>query len=213
MLKRISLICLSVFLLSACQASIPKDALLLSPESLADRQMQTRRFETTDYKTMLSSAGAVLQDLGYNLDESDTTLGILVGSKISDATSGAQIAGSILMALLGGGAMPVDKEQHIRVAIVMREIAPSPPTEELQKAPAPAKSARTAKTPTDPTVEFAQGTDAKPSGQYTVRVTFQRIILNTANQVTRAEQINEPEYYKIFFEKLSKSVFLEAHEI
>ncbi|MCL2615958.1 MAG: hypothetical protein FWD30_04070 [Dehalococcoidia bacterium] len=198
MLRRISLVCLLAFLLSACQASIPKDALLLSPESLADRQMQTRRFDTNNNQAMLSAAGAVLQDLGFTLDESETTLGILVASKRRDATSGAQIAGAVLIALLGGGSKPVDKEQLIRVAMVMREIAPSTP-EEPKKA-TPAKSAK------------AQAEEKAP-GQSTVRVTFQRVIINTANQVTLAEQINEPEIYQEFFDKLSQSVFLEAHNI
>ena len=203
MLKHVSLICLSVFWLSACKATIPQDALLLSPESLADRQMQTRRFDTNNNQTMLSAAGAVLQDLGFTLDESETTLGILVGSKRRDATSGGQIAGAILVALLGGGSMPVDKEQLIRVAMVMREIAPSTPSEEPKKVP-PAKSARTAQTETEA---------EKALGQSTVRVTFQRVIINTVNQVTRAEQVNEPEIYQEFFDKLSQSVFLEAHNI
>ncbi|MCL2458001.1 MAG: hypothetical protein FWF31_03975 [Desulfobulbus sp.] len=160
----------------------------LSPESLADRQMQTRRFETNNNQTMLSAAGAVLQDLGFTLDESESALGILVGSKRRDATSGGQVAGAILIALLGGPPPPVDKEQLVRVSMVMREITPSS------------------------SVEPAKATD-KPSGQSIVRVTFQRVIVDTANHVTRAEQIVDPEIYKEFFDKLSQSVFLEAHEI
>ena len=50
-------------------------------------------------------------------------------------------------------------------------------------------------------------------GDSVVRVTFQRIIFDTAGQITRAEQSNDPAIYRQFYEKLSKSVFLEAHEI
>ena len=50
-------------------------------------------------------------------------------------------------------------------------------------------------------------------GDSVVRVTFQRLIFNTEGRVTTAEQIHSPEIYKVFFEKLSKAVFLEAHEI
>jgi hypothetical protein len=46
-----------------------------------------------------------------------------------------------------------------------------------------------------------------------VRVTFQRIVTNTQGQVTRRELINEPMIYREFFDKLSESVFLEAHDI
>lgn len=186
MVRSVFVICLSVSLLAACQASIPKDALQLSPESLADRQMQTRRFETNNNQTMLSAAGAVMQDLGFTLDESESTLGILVGSKRRDAKSAGQIVGSVLVLLAGGQPPPVDKEQLIRVSMVMREITPSSPTEAAK---------------------------AKPLGESTVRVTFQRVIINTAEKVTRAEQITDPEIYKEFFDKLSQSVFLEAHEI
>jgi len=47
----------------------------------------------------------------------------------------------------------------------------------------------------------------------TLRVTFQRVVTNTAGQTTRLECIEEPEIYREFFDKLSQSLFLEAHEI
>jgi hypothetical protein len=50
-------------------------------------------------------------------------------------------------------------------------------------------------------------------GESIVRVTFQRIIYNTAGQVTKAEQIKDVKVYQKFYEKLSQAVFLEAHEI
>jgi hypothetical protein len=46
-----------------------------------------------------------------------------------------------------------------------------------------------------------------------VRVTFQRTVWNQAGQMTRNESLDDPELYREFFFKLSKSVFLDAQGI
>ncbi len=245
MLRHSTLLSLCVLLLSGCMPGIPKDALKLSPESLAERQLQTRRFETVNHQAMLSAASAVFQDLGFSLDESEYTLGVLVGSKHRDATSGAQIAGAVVLAALTGAVTHVDRDQIIRASMVMREIE-SPnengkPAESQRLSPEKIDSIKTnvskavadglkdrfpgevsrkiaakiaddtATTLTDELTTLMQVRSG--SGSSTVRVTFQRVIYNTAGQVTTTEQIKDPVVYRQFFDKLAQAVFLEAHEI
>lgn len=110
-----------LFLFVSCAPTIPKEALRLSKESLKNRELQTRRFDT-DEKTLLSASAAVLQDLGFNITESETDLGVIVCSKQRDATSPGQVAGAIALAVLTGTVMPVDKEQLIRASLVTRPV-------------------------------------------------------------------------------------------
>jgi hypothetical protein len=46
-----------------------------------------------------------------------------------------------------------------------------------------------------------------------VRITFQHIVWDSDGNIRKREQLNEPEIYQVFFSKLSKSIFLVAHEI
>lgn len=175
MRKFLSILLVGIFLVTGCQ-TIPKDALTLSPESLAERQMQTRKYETKDEAKILAACAGLLQDMGFNIDESETKLGLIASSKMRSAENAGQIVAAVLVAALGGGAMPVDKEQKMRACVVTR-----------------------------------------PSGEQeshvAVRVTFQRIVWNTQGQVTKSEAIIDPAVYQEFFDKLSKSIFLEGQEI
>lgn len=170
-------------LLAGCQQHLQHQqeqaTLALSvPDSLAQRQAQTRRFETQDEVVILSAAAAVLQDLGFNIDETSQKTGILVASKNRSAEEAGQIAGQLFLAALisaaGGRADPVwERDQKIRVSVA-----------------------------------------TKPASNATVvRVTIQRLIWNTKNQMSRVESIDDVLIYREFFEKLAQSVFLEAHEL
>jgi hypothetical protein len=125
---------------------------------------------------LLAAGAAILQDLGFTLDASESRLGVLVASKDRSAVEAGQVFFSLLVAAFSGAAVPWDAKQKIRASLVTR---PS-------------------------------GTE-RPS--VLVRVTFQRIVWNTANQITKMEPLDEPRFYQEFFEKLSKAVFLEAHEL
>ncbi len=174
--RHIPLYVVFAVILAGCEPGIPKEALQLSPESLKDRQLQTRRFETRDEAKLLSASALLLQDLGFTLDESETKLGVIVGSKTRSAVNAGQVVFAIIIAGLGGGTMPIDKVQKMRASLVTRPIG--------------------------------------DTGDSTaVRITFQRIVWNDRGQISRQERMNDPKIYQEFFSKLSKSIFLEAHEI
>jgi hypothetical protein len=174
---RISIIFLSMlsFILTSCVQTIPPEALVFNKDTLANRQLQTRKFDTKTEKELLSAASSVLQDMGYNLDESTPAVGVLVGSKNRDATDTGQVVAAVVLAVMFGSNMPIDKEQKIRASLITR---PS---------------------------ETGKG--------HLLRVTFQRIVWNTQGAVSKIEPINDALIYQEFFDKLSKSVFLEAQKI
>ncbi|MBN1829836.1 MAG: hypothetical protein JW884_11940 [Deltaproteobacteria bacterium] len=121
-LKALSATLLVLITLIACQPQIPKDALVFTPETLQYRQMQTRRFETNDESKILASSAALLQDLGFNIDESETDLGIIVGSKDRSAVETAQVVGAVIFAVLFGVPMPTDKNQKMRACVVTNPV-------------------------------------------------------------------------------------------
>ena len=61
----------------------------------------------------MSSAG-LLQDLGFTIDDSETQLGLIVGSKDRSAVEGGQVAGKIAMAVLFRVHVAIDKNQKLR---------------------------------------------------------------------------------------------------
>ena len=110
----------TVFLTGTGCAGIPEDAFSLSPSTLEDRQMQSRRFQTLDDAHLINSGMGVLQDLGYVIDEANAELGVLTASKTVDAENAGQIVGAVFLALLTGTMMNTDDDQTIRVCLVLQ---------------------------------------------------------------------------------------------
>jgi hypothetical protein len=175
-LKRSFTLFLPAVFMMACEAHIPTEALLLKPESLQERQLQTRVFDTGNEEAVLGACSSLLQDLGFNIDESETELGIIVGSKDRSAVQAGQVVASVLVGVLTGVVTPIDKNQKMRASVV-----------------------------------------TKPAGdqgqRISVRVTFQRMVWNTQGRVTVREGLRDQAIYREFFDKLAKSLFLEAQQI
>jgi len=108
---------ISVFSITGCQ-TIPKDALTLSLEAkvLAQRQIQTRKYQTPDEAKILAACAGLLQDMGFNIDESETKLGLISSSKLRSANN----TGQIIVDLLTG--VPAERIQKMRACIVTRPV-------------------------------------------------------------------------------------------
>jgi hypothetical protein len=112
---------LAGFLVS-CQHRIPKDALALSPTSLADRQLQTRVFETSDEKMLLTASAALLQDLGFTIEESEVPCGLIVCSRDRDLTDAGQVVGRVFLAAFTGVLIPWDEKQKVFASLVTKPL-------------------------------------------------------------------------------------------
>lgn len=118
------LLTICAFIISGCAPTIPRDAFLLSPTSLEDKQNQTRLYEIEDEVALLSAGIAVLQDMGYSVVETEKDVGLITASKKVDASDTAQkatkVAVAVLAAVLAGEVMlmETDKEQRINVSLV-----------------------------------------------------------------------------------------------
>lgn len=172
-------ILLVAFLITGC-VTIPPNTFVVTPELLQQRQFETRRYDGIKEADLITASANVLQDLGFNLENSETKLGVLTASKQRDAIDGGEVAAAVIVALLGGGAMAISKDQTIRVTLVVRPVNDS-----------------NGKAMTD---------------SHFVRVSFQRLVRRTDNSVL-AQTLREPKLYQDFYERVSKSVFLEAHKI
>ena len=172
----------SFAVLAGCAAGIPKEALELTQESLAARQMQTRRFDSRDEKGLLVAGVAVLQDLGFILKTSEPGLGVLVADKDRSAVEAKQVVPAIVFTI-------VLSALSRRAAVI--------PWDDRQKISS---------------VLVTHPSGAGDSATF-VRVTFRRIVWNNQNQVSKMELLDEPAFYEEFFQRLSKSVFLEAQQL
>jgi hypothetical protein len=170
---------LALGILVGC-AEIPKDAFVLTPELLKQRQIETRKYAGLDESALLIACSNVLQDLGFTLENSEVKLGVLTASKQRDAYNAGEIAGAVVLALLGSTSMVISKDQTIRVSLVVRPVL------------------------------LSSGNYSK--SDHFVRVTFQRVVRRTDNSVV-AESLNDPELFQQFFEKVSKSVFIEGQKL
>jgi hypothetical protein len=204
-------------LATGCAGAIPPDAFQVTDDMLGQRQRQSRRYDGIAEEELLIASSNVLQDMGFNLENSEVRLGVMTANKQRDATNAGEIVGAVFLALLFGVAAPVSKSQSIRVSLVVQPagtesaIAPSF-TGASAKGSSPLQAAKKAVDSLPDKDKQAVIDAAQRPGNYVVRVTFQRVVTRTDNSVY-VETIDESEVYQEFFNKLSKSVFIEGQQI
>jgi len=158
----------------------PVDALRLQESPLEIRSLQSRTFTAPSETEILAASIAVLQDMEYNVDRIESSLGVITASKVADADSPQEQLGLLaidLFCALGGsdcGAMSTaSDEQLIMLTLV---VLPSLANRD----------------------------------EYVARVTLQRVVVDTMNRVKVKEAVHDPEMYQQIFERLSKSIFLQV---
>ena len=105
--------------LAGC-VTVPSDALVVTPELLQRRQLETRTYTGIKEADMLAASANVLQDMGFNIEESETKLGVITANKERSATNAGEIIGKVILSLLVRQAIPWSKDQKIRVSLVVR---------------------------------------------------------------------------------------------
>jgi hypothetical protein len=178
-------------LLTAC-ATPPKPETFfqLTTASAKHKALQSRIIDASKEKELLSASAAVLQDLGFQIEESVVDAGMLRAVKERSAREYGQEIGRTFVFLLGIFAqsaiiMPIDLHQQIAATLIMHPIDNS-------------------------------------RSRFNVRIAFYRTIWQSDGMADRQsippgfqrmEMIYDPLIYQQFFSKLSKSVFLEIHQI
>jgi hypothetical protein len=110
------LISVLFLLLTSCVSS--GDYYKLDDQYLVRRQIETKRFETISEEDILIASAQVLQDLGFNLEESETRLGLITASKDREAGTTGGKAAVIFFAVMGGTQAVYDVNQKIYATLV-----------------------------------------------------------------------------------------------
>lgn len=170
--------------LAGCAAQgIPEDALRLEESALEVRSMQTRNFAVEDEAVILAASIGVLQDMEYNIDEIERPLGVLTASKVVDADDAGEKAGLILMEIIC--AAGGSSCGYMATASDEEKFLLT-----LVVLPRLAKK-----------------------GEYTARITLQRILYDKQERIKERGVIGDAETYQRIFDKLSKSIFLETSQL
>lgn len=173
---------LIVVMLGGCAASIPESALRLPESTLDVRSIQTRTMEAPSETDILAATIAVLQDMEFNIERIEKPLGVITASKVSDADSASEKAGLFILDVL--------------CAI----------------GGGGCESMSTAQDDQHITLTMVVLPSLSRSGEFSARITIQRVIYDKMDRIKVLERIDDAETYQQIFDNLRKSLFIQVGE-
>lgn len=174
---------LLVALLGGCAASIPESALRLPESTLEVRSIQTRTLEAPSEIDILTATIAVLQDMEFNIERIEKPLGVITASKVADADSASEKTGLFFLDVLCALGGSSD-----------------------------CRAMTTAQDDQHITLTLVVLPSLARAGEFTARITIQRVIYDKMDRIKVLERIDDPETYQQIFENLRKSLFIQVGE-
>lgn len=192
--------------------------------ALQERQVQSRTFSGLAEEQILSATVNVLQDMGYQIDDSESALGVITASKTHLVRDKYQLEAKALAwrdslpnkelteedcsapfaALLTGEFF--SKLVDSFHCSTIKDIAPIAERQIIRASVTINKSNK------------RSGTDASTQNSWLVRIIFQASSirpLKAGDPVSEfdAQVLKDPSLYQAFFNKLSKAIFIEAQDL
>jgi hypothetical protein len=168
-------------MLGGCAASIPEAAFRLPESTLEVRSMQTRTLAAPSEIDILTATIAVLQDMEFNIERIEKPLGVITASKITDADSGNEKVGLFFLDLLCA-------------------VGGGGGCDAMSSA----------QDDQHITLTLVVLPSLARDGEYTARITIQRVIYDKMDRIKVLERIDDAETYQQIFDNLRKSVFIQV---
>jgi hypothetical protein len=166
--------------LCSCVTPIPEDALRLPESTLDIRALQTRTLEASSEINILTATIAVLQDMEFNIDRIEKPLGVITASKLSDADSGVEQTGLFFLDMLC-----------------------------VLGGGGGCDAMSSARDDQHITLTMVVLPSLMRDGEYSVRITIQRVIHDKVERIKVLERIDDAETYQEIFDNLRKSLFIQ----
>lgn len=179
-MRRLVSSALLLLVLGGCAASVPEAALRLPESTLDVRSIQTRTLAAPSEIDILTATIAVLQDMEFNIERIEKPLGVITASKITDADSTSEKTGLLLLDLL------------------------------CAVGGGGCDALSTARDDQHITLTMVVLPSLARSGEFTARITIQRVIYDKMDRIKVLERIDDAETYQQIFDNLQKSLFIQV---